>query len=111
MAGRAAATFKKDRIIFSRLAPQTIGLFLADGDGTNERPLLPATGRDYNPSFSADGAWIVFTSERFGSADIFRVHPDGSALERLTDSGSFDDQGALSPDGRSLTFVSTRANG
>ncbi|HEY6455485.1 MAG TPA: hypothetical protein VIY90_09430 [Steroidobacteraceae bacterium] len=66
---------------------------------------------DYNPSFSYDGRWIVFTSEKFGSADVFRVHPDGSGLERLTDSAAFDDQGTLSPDGRTLALVSTRDGG
>ncbi len=46
---------------------------------------------------------------RNGSADIYRVHADGSGLARLTDDGAFDDQGALSPDGRSLAFVSSRS--
>jgi Tol biopolymer transport system component len=99
------------RLQFSRVGPTRIGLFLADADGRNERALLPADGLDYNPSFSVDGKWIVFTSERAGSADIFRVHPDGSGLERLTDSPAFDDQGALSPDGSMLAFVSTREGG
>lgn len=64
--------------------------------------------QDYNPSFSRDGAWIVFTTLRGGSADIYRVHPDGSGLERLTDDPAFDDQGALSPGGEAFAFVSTR---
>lgn len=100
-----------NRVIHARLAPPCIGLFLANADGSNERPLLPADGMDYNPSFSADGKWITFTSERGGSADIFRVHPDGSGVERLTDSPSYDDQGRLSPDGRTMAFVSTRDGG
>jgi TolB protein len=99
------------QIVFSRLGPTVTGLFLADPDGRNERPLLPATNLDYNASFSADGKWIVFTSERAGSSDIHRVRPDGSGLERLTDSPAYDDQGTLSPDGRTLAFVSTRENG
>jgi Tol biopolymer transport system component len=32
-------------------------------------------------------------------------------VERLTDDPAFDDQGVLSPDGRTLAFVSTRAGG
>src|SRR4030095_11096409 len=52
-----------------------------------------------------------FTSERYGSSDIFRVRIDGLGLERLTDDPAFDDQGALSPDGSSLAFVSTRDGG
>jgi Tol biopolymer transport system component len=99
------------RLVFSRFGPTRIGLFLADNDGKNERPLFPANGLDYNPSFSADGKWIVFTSERGGSADVYRVHPDGSELEKLTDGPSYDDQAALSPDGRKLAFVSTREGG
>src|SRR5689334_2085529 len=80
-------------------------LFVSDADGRGEQPLLPGPQSSYNASFSADGRWILFTSERFGSADIFRVHPDGSGLERLTDSPANDDQAALSPDGRTLAFV------
>jgi hypothetical protein len=66
---------------------------------------------DYNASFSADGAWVVFTSERNGSSDVFRVRTNGMGLERLTDDPAFDDQGVLSPDGNSLAFVSTRDTG
>ena len=54
---------------------------------------------------------LVFTSERNGSADLYRVKADGSALERLTDSPAYDDQAAFSPDGKSLVFVTTRAGG
>ena len=76
---------ERPHIVFSRLAPDHSGLFIADADGAHERPLLPATGLDYNASFSYDGEWIVFTSERGGSADIYRMHADGSGIERLTD--------------------------
>ncbi len=54
--------------------------------------------------------WIAFTSERNGSgeADLYRVHVDGSGLERLTDDPALDDQAAFSPDGNQIAFVSTR---
>src|SRR5262249_47924507 len=58
-----------------------------------------------------DGKSIVFTSERDGSADLYRIHPDGSGLERLTDSPAYDDQAAFAPDGTQLVFVSTRGGG
>jgi len=104
------AAASRQKIAWSHL-DRNLGLYLSDADGRNERALLPGSGSNYNPSFSLDGRWIVFTSERFGSADIFRVHPDGSGLERLTDSPAFDDQGELSPDGRMVAFVSTRDGG
>ncbi len=101
----------KDKIILNRLGPTTSELFIANADGTGERKLLSTSEMDYSASFSRDGKWIVFTSERKGSADIYRAHPDGSGLERLTDNSAFDDQAALSADSTNLAFVSTRSTG
>lgn len=99
-----------DVMLMNRIGPSTSTLFIANADGSGERPLLPSSGFDYHASVSADGRWIVFTSERngLGQADLYRVRVDGSGLERLTDSPALDDQGVLSPDGRTLAFVSTR---
>jgi TolB protein len=100
-------------IVFARVFPQPgqIGLFVAASDGTGERPLVADRSVDYDAVWSPDDQWIVFTSEREGSADLFRVKPDGSSLERLTDSPAYDDQAAFSPDARQLVFVTTRNGG
>ena len=93
--------------------PTGIVLYSANADGTDEKALLPAQagGLDYNPALSADGGWVVFTSERNGSADLYRVKIDGSGLERLTDNPAYDDQAAFSPNGREIAFVSSREGG
>ena len=72
----------KYTIAFASFAPLNTDIFVADADGSNSRPLLSHLDQDYNASFSRDGKWIVFTSERNGSADIYRVHPDGSGRSR-----------------------------
>jgi Tol biopolymer transport system component len=100
-----------ERIFVDQWSPTRSELYIADADGRNARKLVAGLELDYNASFSADGAWVVFTSERHGSSDIFRVRPNGIGLERLTDDPAFDDQGTLSPDGNSLAFVSTRDTG
>jgi Tol biopolymer transport system component len=114
-AGTLVPAAARERILITRGAGRSTAiatsLFIANADGTGERRLLPTSGFDYSPSFSADGNWIVFTSERNGPANIFRAHADGSGLERLTDNPSFDDQAMLSHDGRKLAFVSTRDSG
>jgi len=102
---------QRHRILFSRLAPVHTGLFVANADGSGERALLAATGLDYSPALSSDGTWTVFTSERNGSADLFRLNIDGTGLERLTDDPAYDDQAAIAPDGKSIAFVSTRGTG
>ena len=97
-----------DRIYVDQYMPLRSELMIADADGSNPRKLVPGMEIDYNASFSSDGEWVVFTSDRSGSADIYRVRLDGRDLERLTDSPAFDDQAALSPDNGSLAFVSSR---
>jgi len=101
----------KPSIALARIGPSSVQLFISDADGSAERPLLNSDSRDYNPVWSSDGQWIAFTSERNGSADLYRVKPDGTGLERLTDSPNYDDQAEFSPDGQHLVFVSTRADG
>jgi Tol biopolymer transport system component len=104
----------RERIIFSGSGFSdgfATALFIANADGTAERKLLSTSEFDYSPSFSGDGKWIVFTSERSGPANIYRTHLDGSGLERLTNDPAFDDQAVLSPDGRKMAFVSTRSAG
>ncbi len=97
-------------MLLNRIGPSAAELFVAKADGSGERPLFAASGFDYHASFSPDGHWIVFTSERagLGQADVYRARLDGSGVERLTDDPAVDDQGALSPDGTQLAFASTR---
>lgn len=102
----------REVMLMNRISPSSMTLFVANTDGSGERRLLPeSAGMDYDASFSADGKWIVFTSERdsdgSGQADLWRVHPDGTGLERLTSEPAMEDAGALSPDGKTLAYVST----
>ncbi len=106
-----AQTSPRYQVLFNRFQAPVMTLHIADADGKGERALLATPDLDYSPSFSSDGQWIVFTSERDGQSEIYRVRPDGSGLERLTDHPAFDDQGSLSPDGKTLAFVSTREGG
>jgi Tol biopolymer transport system component len=103
----------RDVMLMNRIGPSKMSLYIANADGSGERRLLPdSQGLDYDPAFTPDGKWIVFTSERDkaggGQADLWRVHPDGTGLERLTRDTSMEDAGAVSPDGRSLAYVSTQ---
>jgi TolB protein len=91
--------------------PGQVGIFIAGFDGSDEHPLLSSKESDYDPVWAPDGASIVFTSDRMGSADLFLVKPDGTGLQQLTNDPAYDDQAAFAPDGKRLVFVSTRGGG
>ena len=80
----AAAPDAKERIFVDQWSPTRSVLYVANADGSDPRKLVAGTDRDYNASFSADGEWVVFTSERFGSADIF-TGAAGRARPRAAD--------------------------
>ena len=111
--GLSAGSADRQQIVFARVFPNAgqVGVFIAHADGSDEHPLLTGSNIDYDPVWSPDGASIVFTSDREGSADLYRVKPDGTGLERLTDHPAYDDQAAFSPDSKQLVFVSTRGDG
>jgi Tol biopolymer transport system component len=95
-------------LAFANFGPMNGELFIADEDGNNAKPLVPGPADESNASFSPDGQWVVFTSNRKGPYDIYFVHPDGTGLEQLTHDDAFDDQASFSPDGKKIAFVSTR---
>lgn len=105
-----AAGASKGIMLMNRIAPSVSELYIANADGSNERKLLADSKFDYNAAFSADGEWLVFTSERNGDgqSDLFRVRRDGTGITPLVTEASVDDAGAISPDGTQLAFVSTR---
>ena len=63
--------------------PGQVGLFIAASDGSDEHPLLSSPDTDYDPVWAPDGSSIVFTSERDGSAELYRVKPDGNRIKQI----------------------------
>ena len=100
-----------NHVLFNRLGPTQAALYVSNADGSGERILQRSGSLDYDPSWSPKGDWVVFTSERSGPAELFRIHPDGSGLEQLTRTPAYNDQAAFSPGEKRIVFVSSRAAG
>jgi TolB protein len=74
---------------------------------TSRDPIHVTTrGRNAHPEFSADGQWIYFDSDRSGRRQLWRVRLDGGAPEQLTAGELESVQPHLSPDGRTVAFLS-----
>lgn len=101
---------KKGVFYMNRIAPSTSALYIADADGSNERSLLGNdTAFEYHGSFSPDGEWVTFTTERNGdgNSDIYRARTNGSDLQKLMATPSVEDGAVQSPDGTKIAYVST----
>ncbi|EME80399.1 uncharacterized protein MYCFIDRAFT_189945 [Pseudocercospora fijiensis CIRAD86] len=97
----------------NRIGPSASTLWIADIDGSNKRRLLGNESHfEYHASFSPDGKWVTFTTERNGdgNSDLYRIRTNGSDLQELVATPSVEDAAVLSPDGNMLAYVST-ANG
>jgi TolB protein len=66
---------------------------------------MTSAGIDTEPTFTPDGQWVLFTSDRGGSPQIYRVPAGGGQPERLTFEGSYNVSPHVAPDGKSFAFV------
>lgn len=100
----------QEMVVYSTLRPTNWDVYLFDQPGSPARRLTTDPGLDYNPVFSPDGRWIVFTSDRSGNPDLYALDLQQPGVPRpLTTSEAMEDAAAFSPDGSSLVFVSTQS--
>jgi len=99
------AAFSPDgkRIVFvSTRTGRRANLWILDAASHKATPLTSGNGGDFRPSWSPDGAWIAFSSdrdsdlppakgrwERLHLVDIYLIHPDGTGLKRISQHGGF----------------------
>jgi len=84
-------------------------VYVVNVDGSGLRRLTHNPGSDGNPLWSRNGRKIFFE----GGGDIHVMNSDGSAQRNLTRSSApprddADDAPRLSPDGRTILFISER---
>jgi Tol biopolymer transport system component len=90
----------------------------ADDNGRSNIYILPSTGGEpkritqrgpsYFHGWSPDGRELVYTGDRDGKLDIYRISVDGGEEQRLTDAEGVDDGPEFTPDGKWIYFNSAR---
>ena len=76
-------------------------IYIMDMEEKNIRNLTNHPATDFSPTFSPNGRWMAYVSDR----DIYLMNSRTKERHRLTEGGAPD----WSPDGESIVFVSRRA--
>jgi Tol biopolymer transport system component len=69
---------------------------------------VTAKSPSYLHGWSPDGRFLVFTGQRDGEFDIYRISVNGGEETRLTDAKGLDDGPEYTPDGKHIYFNSAR---
>lgn len=102
----------KGKILFSSMAQDRLNISQIDADGSNQVQLTANAGDNFMPASSPDGRFIVFSSNRNGVFNIWRMNDDGSNPTPLTN-GKGDFYPSVSPDNQWVAFdnlVKSRAS-
>jgi dipeptidyl aminopeptidase/acylaminoacyl peptidase len=84
---------------------QVTQIFLARADGSRRFQLTRAEKSSSMPTFSPDGRYVYFLSDRSGTANLYRVLVDGGEAEMLTDVKGSVGEYKVSPDGKSVAYT------
>jgi Tol biopolymer transport system component len=108
----------KDLLAQHLIVPLTFELWVMNADGSNKRQVTDLGVASFAPFFTPDGKRIIFCTNYFDpdkgnrrkqpNFDLAVINIDGTGLERVTFSDSFDGFPMFSPDGKKLVFASNR---
>lgn len=85
-----------------------LDIFLISSDGSKVINLTNHPADDSGYSWSPDGTYIAFNSDRDGNIEIYVINIDDRGITRLTNNPARDGAPAWSPDGKSIVFISDR---
>jgi Tol biopolymer transport system component len=99
---------KNGKIAYTTAGLEKGEIYSMNPDGTNQTNLSLSGDTDQEPSYSASGKKIAFSSNRDGNYEIYTMNSNGTLQTRLTTDPNTDEQPSYSPDGKKIAFVSDR---
>ena len=78
---------------------------------THAEQLTAEPGYDYQPDWSSDGRWIVFTRYDHDAVELWSLEVASGRTRQMTFGGAVNVEPRFSPDGKRVAFVSTSYQG
>jgi len=97
------------QIIFDARPSGNADIYVISADGGKPRPLVSDPSHDVMASWSRDGSWVYFCSNRSGDYEIWKSPSAGGDAEQVTQHGGF--EAYESPNGELLYYTKSRAPG
>ena len=108
----------KDLLAQHLVVPTVFEIWVMKADGSNKRQVTNLGAASFAPFFTPDGKRLIFCTNYFDenktdrrrqpNFDLALINLDGTGLERVTFSETFDGFPMFSPDGKKLVFASNR---
>ena len=83
-------------------------IFTMNKDGTGLTQITNNTEDDYEPSLTADGKWLVFTSRRDGNYEIYFTDSNGAGTQFRITNNTVADHNPTTLDGNQIAYESYR---
>ena len=96
------------RVAFDSTVDGDSNIYVVDSTGGDPVRVTEDPAADYVPTWSADGRWIYFASDRAGSPQVWKIAVDGAAKPALITAGG-GIYGIESADGASLYYAKSRS--
>jgi len=85
-------------------------IYMVNVDGSDQRQYTFGEVSDSSPIFSPDGEWILFVSKRGEKKGIYKMPTQGGEAKLLVDSDGSYSSLSISPDGKKILCVFTKAD-
>ncbi len=92
-------------LVYTAVREGLFGIYAIAVAGGDEVCVTAGGGHHDGPDYTPDGAWIWFNSDQGGSMQLWRVRPDGTDRQRMTDEATVNWFPHPSPDGRHVLYL------
>ena len=92
------------QVVYSSSVGGNMDLLVMNADGSNQRQVTANSRNNTQPVITRDGRYLIFTSDRSGTSNIWREDIDGTNPRQLTN-GSGEAHPDCTPDGKWVVYT------